>query len=756
MFNILKLSLALGLFLSLSYADEQATGGGGLENKELEFDTLQVTGSKLTDEQKAFTTPGAVSSRGGIGESTQSIDSVVRSMPGTYTNTDQAQGTLQVNIRGMTGFGRVNTTVDGVTQTFFGTSADDGRFHDQTGTSAFGTPIDSNFLVSVDVQKGSFSGGHGGLMGSANFKTIGVNDIVSNGNAFGFLGRFSYGTNGVGPSYMGSVAGKSEFENGGFIGLLFGYSGKKITQNYTTGAGNKIGDPSSEAITAPFNPDILTQKPQSILAKVEYAPNSFTNAIVSYRKYKTDLAGRKIDNDNYQIDFGFNPNALLNLKALFAYNQGIQTYKEGGTYGLAAIENDIKGKNKAYTLDISEGLNIEFTGLTLRTSLGFNMLMNEYQNTLDYSADSLAGGGLAMSPFQPNGKQQLFTYYLDNALSYGILRLDTNLNLLNWHLNGYRPACDEANFYCFPKEATNINKQGLKFNASIMLSAQIHELFMPFISYARTNRAPNAQEMFFSNNAGNGINPHLKPELADTYQIGFNSFKHGLLKDDDTLGFKAVYYYTNIRDFIYNEQFFVEDENGNASQFYMHLNSPEKTIFKGGEFELSYDIGVAYLKGSYSRQETSSILSQNQFGMFGSNSIMELPKDYANIEFGFRPDEKIIFGTIIKYTGKAKRINPNQDEWQQDPNNEWFSDPTTQDLPQIPTIVDIYWTMQWLKNLSTRFEVQNVFNKNYMDALNAYNTSAAQYDYDASGNAIYLFDNAARGLTLVMSFEFRY
>ena len=42
----------------------------------------------------------------------------MRSIPGTYTNTDQAQGTVQVNIRGMSGFGRVNTMIDGVTQLF--------------------------------------------------------------------------------------------------------------------------------------------------------------------------------------------------------------------------------------------------------------------------------------------------------------------------------------------------------------------------------------------------------------------------------------------------------------------------------------------------------------------------------------------------------------------------------------------------------------------------------------------------------------
>lgn len=121
-----------------------------------------------------------------------------------------------------------------------------------------------------------------------------------------------------------------------------------------------------------------------------------------------------------------------------------------------------------------------------------------------------------------------------------------------------------------------------------MLSADIHELFTPFVSFARTNRAPNVQEMFFSNNEGNGINPFLKPEQDNTWQIGFNSFKYGLLKDDDRFSFKTVYYHTKIKDYIYNEQFYLEDPSKDppSSQFYMHLNSADDTIFKGVEIRI--------------------------------------------------------------------------------------------------------------------------------------------------------------------------
>ncbi|WP_249355234.1 TonB-dependent receptor [Campylobacter sp. MIT 12-5580] len=734
-----------------------------MQEETLEFDTLEVSGTGVKNDEKAFVTSGAVSSREGIGSNTQSIDSIVRSVPGAYTNTDQAQGGVQVNLRGMAGFGRVNTMIDGVTQTFFGGSADQGyhsNLSTSTGTSAFSAPVDSNFLISVDIEKGSFSGGHGGLMGSANFKTIGVNDLVREGNVFGFLGRFSYGSNGLGPSYMGSVAGKSELENGGYIGVLFGYSGKRITQNYTIGGGGKIGDqtapdpdsPSGQSPAAPFDPSLLTQKPNSQLFKLEYAPNSFTSAIFNYRRYQNELAGRKINNDNYQLDFWHNPLSWIDIRFLAAYNAGKQRYNSDANFSFSpdAIANKTT-RNQGYTFDISNNFYNELTGgFILNSRFGTNVLINKYKN--DFSTNANDQNNAYNTAFQPKGEQRIFTYYMDNNLKYDIFELGLNLNLYDWNLKGFKPECASADASCFPHEAVDIDKNGLRLNASIMLSAAFHELFTPFASFARTNRAPNVQEMFFPYYYGNSVNPYLKPEQANTWQIGFNSFKHGLLKNDDRFGLKALYYKTLIKDYIYNEYFSL----ASGETIMLFRNALDKSEFKGFEVELSYDLGFAYTKASYSRQESKQPVSYTSGGYSGSlgySRISELPKDYANIELGFRLNDRISFGGIAKYTGKAKRVTGN-------PNN--LSDPNsdimtlqTEELPNIPTIVDLYWNIEWLKNFTMRAEVQNAFDENYMDALNAYNSTGGM-GYDQDYNEIYLFNNSARGRTFVVSFEYKY
>ena len=93
---------------------------------------------------------------------------------------------MAVNIRGDSGLGRVNTIVDGVTQTFYSTSADAGR---SGSSSQFGTALDPNFIAGVDVTKGSFSGANGinTLSGTANFRTLRVDDVVHGNNTFGLL-----------------------------------------------------------------------------------------------------------------------------------------------------------------------------------------------------------------------------------------------------------------------------------------------------------------------------------------------------------------------------------------------------------------------------------------------------------------------------------------------------------------------------------------------------------------------------------------
>lgn len=769
-------SAVVAMTFNVAYAiDSVVIPKSSDQDDELEFDTLDISAKKSKNEDKPYVTGGAISTKEIKGNETQSLDSIVRSMPGTYTNTDQSQGTLQVNIRGMTGLGRVNTMIDGVSQTYFGTSGDNGAVHGQTtSTSAFGAAIDSSFLVGVDVQRGGFNGGSGAnaLMGSANFKTIGVEDVINpkhtyGGVSVGVLSRISYGTNGIGPAFMGALASSIQpHGENSKLGVLFAYSIKHTTQDYRIGGGGSIGNQNIDTdgdgmpdSIAPYNPKTLTQTPQGYLAKIEYEPNLYHKLIFSYRKYLNSLAGRNIDNNNYQINYTYKPDSeWIDIALLMAYNDGFQKYDENALlWGNSAAQNGLSAKNQALSFDLSNKLMLHYGDFTYIMKLGTNMLFNYYSNTLDASRMP----GSDSMPFQPKGKQYIVSAYMDNTFTYKMLEFSTNLNVTNWSLIGHRGVCDEVNFHCFPKNAIDINKNGWYVNSYNILTLKLHDFFMPFVSYARTNRAPNVQEMFFSNNQGNSINPFLKPETADTYQIGFNAFRQNLFMQDDSFGFKLLYYHSSVQNYIYNDGFYVENSaSRQSSQFIMFLNSTDLATFNGVELETQYDMPYFFTRIAYSWQTSKQPISETMLGGsegFGYSRLSLLPQDYATIDLGVKLflDGKLILGSIVKYTGKARRLYPDGEREEGDP-NDWYPTPLTQELPRIPTIWDMYISYTPFEYCSVRFEIQNLLDENYLDALNAYNGTPNQSGVNVNGDSIYLFSNSARGRTYVISAQLKF
>lgn len=80
--------------------------------------------------------------------------------------------------------------VDGVSQNYYG-SAPSSVSHGGVPSSQFGALIDPNFIIGVDVSRGNVVGGDGvnALAGSANFRTIGVDDVVFAGEKRGRVRR---------------------------------------------------------------------------------------------------------------------------------------------------------------------------------------------------------------------------------------------------------------------------------------------------------------------------------------------------------------------------------------------------------------------------------------------------------------------------------------------------------------------------------------------------------------------------------------
>ncbi|HHF5235576.1 TPA: TonB-dependent receptor [Haemophilus influenzae] len=250
--NLITLSLINTIGMTITQAQAEETLG-----------QIDVVEKVISNDKKPFTEAKAKSTRENVFKETQTIDQVIRSIPGAFTQQDKGSGVVSVNIRGENGLGRVNTMVDGVTQTFYSTALDSGQ---SGGSSQFGAAIDPNFIAGVDVNKSNFSGSSGinALAGSANFRTLGVNDVITDDKPFGIILKGMTGSNATKSNFMTTAAGRKWLDNGGYVGVVYGYSQREVSQDYRIGGGERL---------ASLGQDILAKEKEAYFRNAGYVLN---------------------------------------------------------------------------------------------------------------------------------------------------------------------------------------------------------------------------------------------------------------------------------------------------------------------------------------------------------------------------------------------------------------------------------------------------------------------------------------------------
>ncbi|MCE6966385.1 TonB-dependent receptor [Enterobacter sp. MW07] len=708
------------------------------------FSPLTITDNPLEEKQQvgssveSYTRPGGYSSRT-LNKNLQSLDASLRSMAGTYTQIDPLQGTVSVNIRGMNGLGRVNTMVDGVTQTFFGMAP--ANYHGGANTAA-GVPLDPNFLAEVDVTRGNSAGSQGvnALAGSANMRTLGVDDVLMAGRQIGVLSRFKVGDNGLGRTGMVAVAGKTDpFANGGGLGAMVGISGTRTYATYKNGGGRSSKDFIGE------DNKYLRQEPHSEIYKLNFNPDEFNKIELSGRNYSNTFTRRDITSDDYAVRYNYAPlNELIDFNLLASTSRGNQSYKPESLYNFNRSSTTNKSNavdlNNTSRFTLAEDLYAEF-------QVGGKVMDTRYSRRFVQSTET------DRNAFAPAGKQKISALYTGLTLNKDIYQLDLNLNYTRSQVEGHKPACAD-NEKCFPQGATTLRLDDTAFNPSATLSAQVTPWLQPFVSWSHSSRAPNVQEVFFANEGGASMNPFLKPEKAETWEAGFNVNKKGLLLEQDSFHLKALAYHTRIKDYITSESFMLcysgqlchDLENsfgGFNANVYVNTTSPVTT--KGYEIEAGYDVGFAYANLAWSKQQTDQPTSiASTIYSFAYSDMSDLPESYATLDIGGRLfDQKVTLGSLVKFTGKSKRLS-----------TEGISSDTNsvpkEKMPNIPTVIDLYSSWQMTDNVLLRFSVQNVTNRDYAEALNRMNQSL---DYAQEGASV---NTTARGRTYVFGGEIQF
>ncbi|WP_306151525.1 TonB-dependent receptor domain-containing protein [Roseovarius sp. MMSF_3281] len=609
----------------------------------------------------------------------------LESVPGAFTRQSSNQPGIEVNIRGMSGNGRVNSMIDGVPQNFKNTAG-----HENSGGNL--VYVHPEFLSAIEVQRGVVSGpeGAGTLIGSANFRTLSLDDVLMPGKTQGGMVRLKFGDNGY--NHSGLVAYGKRFDElfggEGHVDVLLGYAASD-QGDYSTGDGGELSSSRSSV-----------NDPKGRLAKVEIAPNDAHNLKFGVRTYENTFANSSytwdVDNTTWTADYEFDPgNDWVKLEFSAYYNDTTLQYPgDGGSYAGRMTQEE------TYGLSLTNRSRLTLaSGAELRLNYGLSW------NRDDFQTHAMRGGN------HP-GKLDKASMFADAELDFGRTTLFGGLRYDHWQIDGYRPPYAAGTADC-PAGGPScgdewVKRDGGKFLPNIGVSYEATPNLLLTASYAHTFRPPSTHEVFYSlvpfgDGVGTGItnNLNLDPETSRTFELNAAYSEHGIFRENDRLWFEVSAYASQIENYIINDLVSIP---GDPYDRAMWVNVDGDVTMRGIEVEGGYDNGRFFTNLSFAINDTDDQPAGNGTGM-GNGLTSSLPDHTATLDLGFRAfEERLTVGTQIRYVGETAQV---AFDWSN------YPDGTYSRKTDSYTLVDLYGSYALNERADIFVTVENVFDEAY-------------------------------------------
>jgi hemoglobin/transferrin/lactoferrin receptor protein len=596
---------------------------------------------------------------------TGKIDTAIRMTPGAFTRQLDEQPGVTVNIRGMQGMGRVNQMIDGVPQTFRNLSG-------HSGTMDNMVYIDQNLLAGVDITRGAAPGvdGMGTLSGAANFRTIGIDDVLLPGKDYGGLVTLQAGTNGYDFSRLTAGGWRTNIGIDGSVSVMGAISGTDQS-NFKNGDGI-------------WYPNDASQHPRGGLFKVNYAPDAEQTielgGIFYDNAFAVESAGYnwQISNQTYTLKYAYQPgDNLIDLK--------INAYANIADISMQGIEDDAvsdgrKGTNTGLGFDISNTSTAE-----LNDSMSLKFFYGAGINSDQYVSNDQRGAN-------PPGQLIKSGAFNDTTFTWGILGLTAGLRYDYWNIHG--KSCPEPDLDCTPRPLT---RDGGDWNPKLGATVDMTPWMQLYATYAHSMRPPTVSEMFYpgGHNFDGTLepienNPNLIPERQESIDVGVNLRGDGLIAAEDLAYLKVGYFQNRIENYIT----YANDPFDDKTRW---VNLPGITNMDGIELEGGYDAGKVYGKFALTIADTKQ--PQADFAGIG-NDVGRLPDDYATLEAGVRLfEQKLTLGGRVRYTGVSFQVY----------NEDSIKRPSYE-------LVDFYGSFKVTENAKLFFTIDNAFDKSYFVA----------------------------------------
>ncbi len=732
-------------------ADASDAAGRPAADGSLVLDPINVTANRsTTNGDTPYETPGSVShvSREQLDRlPPASAGDVFIDTPGVISAGNHVGTSINPNIRGLQGMGRVGTTIDGTRQN---TSSYRGYIGNRDETY-----VDPDLIGGVDISKGPGSGvGVGSIGGNVNFRTLEAGDIVKDGQTFGTRVKGSLVTNGVAeqsPSFLSNNAvntaanGRPSFFNGDTYSgsaavaaikenyeFIVAYS-KHVQGNYF--AGTKVPDGiifrPANAVTTTANANSLVKPGQevfntsentdSFLAKGKVKWGDGQSLELGYLSYNSHYG--EIDELSYQAaivsgilpygQFPLSETRVDTYTAKYKYEPSDSPYvKMRANLWLTDLASQRHGVLPGPYGDTTLGGDVGNTSV-FTTPLGQLTWDNGVEFTRERATaeqfPSSVSGSEGWETYGPSGVR-LMTGTFSNASLRPIDWLTLSAGLRYDHYN----SSGEGYLTKFPDRSGG----RVSPNAAVVISPM--EGIQFYGQYKEGYRPPSLRETHWHYQGLLWNNPDLQPEIAKDYEAGLNILRNNVLQSGDKLRVKLAYFDNHYDDYIVRYQTGSGSTGSAADHKYVWYNI-NGANFRGFEISGNYDSGAFFLEGAFTKYtkieycETAGSCAPptSQFDLASPTGALKndyaanyVPPNYAgSVTAGIRLfDQKLTLGGRVQFSSaRSGSVWP----------------PTSGDTFTWPSyqVYDLFGIYKIDDDSTINFSIENLTDQYYFGAL---------------------------------------
>ncbi|MGU3495080.1 TonB-dependent receptor domain-containing protein [Xanthobacteraceae bacterium A53D] len=741
------------------------------------LDIIEVSSGGPSSSQTPYQTPGPVAF---ISEDNiehfrgYSPADMFRGTPGVMSGEARnGAGAIDVNIRGMQGFGRVATTVDGAenaTSVYQGYQGISNR-----------TFVDPDLLAGIDIQKGSDVASRG-IAGTVAMRTLNADDIIKPGNTWGMRVKGGFGTNTASPN-AGDVSGYN-FQNiaGGYPivtpsatgldrpGFLMPTSGSGSTVvavkqegwdllaayayrkqgNYFAGSnGNSafplyIG-PQPYCIGTTCIPSMAYKDYVENGGLANYrAGEEVLNTQLETHSFLTKATLRFDDDHTLQLGYSGFRSEAGDMRASLLSNANTQSVQADDT--AAATVDSFTARYRWNPADnnlINLSANLWLTDLQMRNparsirtpqSIGLpagsltgsdaTMWGADATNISSFALDQYGNLDLTLglSFLSEDGSPTPYAFYLDNGFTprdgqrqEAAAFTKVAYKPVDWlTLNGgLRYAHFWSEDRSIPANLNTLNpepeRNGGGFSPSAGVTIEPMQGMQLYVNYSNVLRFPSLVETVSSFSLVG--NPDVEPERSSNWEIGANFMRDGLFTDKDRAMIKLQYFNWTVNDYI--ARAFVQQPGGALGMLIFNIDQAK---FSGLELSGRYEnngftaeLGANYYLDVAYCQTATGCESKSLYGDFATNYVP--PQYSASLTVSQKMfDDAFTLGGRVSYNG-PRAIEHGQ--------------VTAQGASQFIALVD--WDPYWLVDVYADYKlndtwtlsarVENLLDQYYVDPL---------------------------------------